>query len=72
MKAKITWTGQPSDPPLEVGETPRSVRAFHSKKESDCGFDANHARHPREYVIIRRMEDYLARGQGILVEVEEL
>ena len=55
-----------------MGETPRSVRAFRSKKESDRGFDANDARNPWERVIIRGMEDHLTRGQRILLEVEEL
>ena len=67
FEAKTTWPG-----PLEVGETSRSVHAFHSENESDRGFDANHARNPREHVFIREMEDYLTRGQRILVEVEEL
>ena len=52
----------------EVGESPRSDR---SVQESGSECDANHTWNPRERVIIRGMEDYLARGQRSLVEVEE-
>ena len=51
------------DPPLEVKDTPRSDQTFHSMRESDREFDANHTWNPMECVIIRGMEDYFGRSE---------
>ena len=57
---------------LEAEDTPRCNNTFHSVKESDREFDANHSWNPRERVIIGGMGDYLERSEDILVEAEKL
>ena len=64
LQERPTWHDPPSDPPPEVGGTPRSDHTFHRTKESDREFDANHSWNPRERVIIRGMEDFYERSGG--------
>ena len=49
LPIKPTWPGPPKDPPAEMDEL------VVEDVTSDLDFDANHARNPREHVIIIRM-----------------
>ena len=55
LRQTATWLGPPSDPPVVVNETEVVVAI------SDPEFDVIHAWRLRDRVIIRKMEDYLAR-----------
>ena len=67
LRQTATWLGPPADPPVVVNEM-EVVDAI-----SDPEFDVIHAWRLRDRVIIRKMEDYLARKrEDIWVKVGEL
>ena len=59
-----TWPGSPNEPPVEVEE----MKVEDLTPDPNSG--ATHAWKPRERAIVRRMEDYFAKGKcGIFKDV---